>query len=47
MKSAEAEVQHLLERLSKQEELTSEVREELKNQVALVEENAKNQITYL
>ena len=38
---------HLHERLRKQEDLTSEVREELKKQVALVEENAKNQIQYL
>ena len=45
--SAEAEVKHLHERLRKQEDLTSEVREELKKQVALVEENAKNQIQYL
>ena len=35
------------DRLRKQEDLTSEVREELKKQVALVEANAKNQIQYL
>ena len=35
------------ERLRKQEELTSEVREELKKEVSLVEEKAKNQIQYL
>ena len=33
---------HMQERLRKQEDLTSEVREELKKQVALVEANAKN-----
>ena len=47
VESAETEVNHMNDRLRKQEELTSEVREEMKKQVALVEGNAKNQIQYL
>ena len=35
------------ERLKKQEELTSEVREEMKKSITLIESNAKNQIQYL
>ena len=47
IEGAETEVKHTQDRLKKQEDLTSEVRDELQKQVTLVEGNAKNQIQYL